>query len=45
MSMSPTRPERDPELQRKRAVRTAAVAGAIAAAIYIVFILSGVLGR
>ena len=32
-------------LRRKRAVRTAAVVGAIAFAIYVAFILSGVIGR
>jgi hypothetical protein len=32
-------------LRRKRAVRTAAVVGAIAVAIYVAFILSGVIGR
>ncbi|WP_279512691.1 hypothetical protein [Luteimonas aestuarii] len=32
-------------LRRKRAVRTAAVVGGIAIAIYVAFILSGVIGR
>jgi hypothetical protein len=32
-------------LRRKRAVRTATIVGAIAAAIYVAFILSGVIGR
>lgn len=31
--------------QRRRAVRTAIVAGAIAFAVYVAFILSGVMGR
>ncbi|MCW0368972.1 MULTISPECIES: hypothetical protein [Xanthomonas] len=32
-------------LRRKRAVRTALVVGAVALAIYVAFVLSGVLGR
>lgn len=43
--MSPTRPDDDSALRRRRAVRTAMVAGGIALAIYLAFILSGVLGR
>jgi hypothetical protein len=40
-------PRNDDELaqRRRRAVRTAAVVGAIAVAIYVAFILSGVIGR
>ena len=43
-----TRPPHDDERlaqQRRRAVRTAAIAGAIAVAVYVAFILSGVIGR
>lgn len=42
-----TLPPSDDELalRRRRAVRTAAVVGGIAVAIYIAFILSGVIGR
>ncbi|TWG90525.1 hypothetical protein L599_003000000050 [Luteimonas sp. J16] len=43
-----TAPRHDDERiaqQRKRAVRTAVVAGAIALAVYVAFILSGVVGR
>ncbi|HRO28018.1 MAG TPA: hypothetical protein PLD19_11375 [Luteimonas sp.] len=43
-----TRPPQDDERlaqQRRRVVRTAAVLGAIAVAIYVAFILSGVIGR
>lgn len=43
--MSPTRPDDDPALRRRRAVRTAIVVGAVALAIYVAFILSGVVGR
>jgi len=43
-----TRPPHDDERlaqQRKRAVRTAIIAGAIALAVYLAFIMSGVIGR
>lgn len=40
----PQRPTDDQALRRKRAVRTAWVVGAIAVAVYVAFILSGVLG-
>ena len=44
--MSPSRiPNDEVQARRKRAVRTAAIAGGIAVAIYIGFILSGVIGR
>jgi len=43
--MSPTTPDDDTTLRRKRAVRTAALVGGIAVAIYVLFILSGVIGR
>ena len=45
MAMSPTAPDQDLALRRKRAVRTAMVVGGIAVAIYVAFILSGVVGR
>jgi hypothetical protein len=41
----PPRNDDELALRRKRAVRTAAVVGAIAVAIYVVFILSGVAGQ
>jgi len=41
----PERPTDELAQRRRRAVRTALVFGAIALAIYIVFILSGVIGR
>ena len=45
MAMSPAAPDQDLALRRKRAVRTALVVGGVALAIYLAFILSGVLGR
>ncbi|WP_272952444.1 hypothetical protein [Luteimonas marina] len=43
--MSPTTPHDDTALRRRRAVRTAIVVGAVALAIYVAFVLSGVIGR
>ena len=43
--MPATPPADDLALRRKRAVRTALVVAAIAVAIYVAFILSGVVGR
>ena len=44
--MTPATPPADESaLRRKRAVRTALVVAAIAVAIYVAFILSGVVGR
>ena len=40
-----TQPADDTALRRKRAVRTAVIVAAIAAAIYVAFILSGMVGR
>ena len=45
MAMSPTTPDDDTALRRRRAVRTALVVGGVALAIYLAFIASGVLGR
>ena len=41
---APLRPADDAAARRKRVLRTAWVVGAIAVAIYVAFILSGVLG-
>jgi len=43
--MSPTTPDDDTALRRRRAVRTAALVGGIAVAIYVAFLLSGMIGR
>ena len=42
MAMSPTAPDQDLALRRKRAVRTALVMGGLAVLVYVAFILSGV---
>jgi hypothetical protein len=41
----PIRPVDDPAVRRKRAVRTALVAGGIALLIYAAFILSGIVAK
>lgn len=43
--MNPPIENEEIQARRRRAVRTALVVGGIAAAIYIAFILSGVIGR
>ena len=42
---APKLPPEELALRRRRAVRTAAIAGAIAFAVYVAFILSGVLAQ
>ena len=42
--VAPQHPSNDPAARRKRVLRTAWVVGAVALAIYVAFILSGVLG-
>ncbi|MDH5832719.1 hypothetical protein [Luteimonas kalidii] len=45
MAPAPHNDGDDAALRRRRAVRTALVVGAIAVAIYVAFIASGVIGR
>ncbi len=46
LEMNPTQiPDDEMQARRKRAVRTAMVVGGIALAIYVLFVLSGVVGR
>jgi hypothetical protein len=45
MAPAPQHDGDDAALRRRRAVRTAVIVGAIAVAIYVAFIASGVIGR